>query len=1277
MIQLIASCPSSCVVCSEDITLCQGLTYLLAAPASTKALIVTDGSITSVEGFNLSFLFNATLLRLSSNGIATIRDDAFLGLRTLKTLLLDQNQISSSSITYSTFHELQTVQVLVLSNNVLNSIHGTWFRNMKDLIRLQLNGNQLTSITRDSFEMANLGNLRTLDLSNNFISSIEKKAFQGLTQLVEINLSRNRLALIPDTFSPLTQLSLLSLDQNWWNCTCKLYDLASFLRNYMNSSSRTLRNADNMSCRASENPTVINLLDLTEVNCKSALKHPPGNLKNKRKKYGRDIALVAVFSFLGGVGLTCLVLVLLNRKLQHSKANELSSENCCCRTLDESQCGHEPRNYLTKGYCNCHLTRENEIKVMSMLGSGREMPLLQENSHQETVKAESKCTGPKMPLRSIQKENEPVKNDHFLCLNCRLLQSYPQESSGNMAVPNEADVLHQKHFHRRVRSPENFGQWEEDSQTAGLEDHSKFSPGIRSDIFCGRCARPACVMAKGRLRKQLANESRRSLSKREDDDCVKSYRQRQFISALSSAPNTPEESKEHCVQATSESQRVQQDDQCGSLERRKNISPPLDNFLICKYIDSDKYQDYSTEKKHNHSKNLKLEKEQSAMKSKQTRDCRMSDDEMPLSPSVKRTYQPKSVSFYVPDLETVKRVDVTTSGLSEVRSPKNRRLHECIQGNLSSALAKRLLGDSEAKSRVKKTSPTIAGPEEKGETELISKCKIKAKRQDSLTVKLNLHPFRKVRVHPEERLPEENTEPHPCCQPKNTLTELQQTMPQASKKETVRRTRKTKSEFSVIAQETLEGSSEVINSRPVEEKEPEQNGNKAVTCKSCPSKRITEDLTPTKHLQTPGCTSSCPSYLIDGTSKMTISILAPTSENSQSISQNTANYIPISMNSKELKEHATETPVLALHRDSLMTEVQGQDHNPPPAIFIQRENNESISPKNEDHLQLQQITESTAQSMNLDQLENQKQRRQDENQTMKDGLEDYERAGEFEAVEGNLDSTQPRSFDKIPFSLSNAHRHSEEVNTDQTKSPVHLSDSLFNSQANEHLATKEGLEMPDGLRITEGIEDYGTKTQQEREDEKTESNRELTKMFIPDLTDNSVNVKEEETQTGDEWENNKFKTFPKSLVKVTIISNTSSVPSSPETENTHLDGNINLETNTNVHVDNESDLQEALNHQLDEGSSKHKEGKMPLEIHKDPSLLRELKDTNYEEQTEMPLIPCSTNKAEISVPKSAGSPSCADYDKELPLQVEQSKENVLVNSYPSLAFFVDKKPYSI
>ncbi|XP_061486115.1 leucine-rich repeat-containing protein 53 [Rhineura floridana] len=1240
MIQLIASCPSSCVVCSEDITLCQGLTYILAVPASTKALIVTDGNITSVEGFNLSFLFNATLLRLSTNGIITIRDDAFLGLRTLKTLLLDQNQISSSSITYSTFHEVQKLQVLVLSNNVLSSIHGTWFKNMKDLIRLHLNGNQIISITGKSFEMANLGNLRILDLSNNFISSIEKRAFHGLTQLMEINLSRNRLAVIPDTFSSLTQLSLLSLDQNWWNCTCKLYDLASFLRKYVNSTSRMLTNADNMSCRASENPSVINLLELTEVNCKSALKRPPDILKNRRSNYGRDVTLVAVFSFLGGVGLTCLVLALFNRKFQHGKANERSSGNCCCRTLDESQCGHEARNYLTKGYCNCHLTWENEIKVMSMLGSGREMPLLTENSHQESVKAEPKCTGLKMPLRSIQKENEQMKNDNFLCLNCRLLQSYPQESSGNTAGPNEADVLHQKHFRRRVRSPENFGQWEEDTRS---EDHPKLNQGIRSDTFCRRCSRAVCALAKERLGKQSANELCQSLSKiEEDNNCLKGYRPKQRH--LITASDTPEESKEYCGRTALESYRSQQS---GSLERSKNISPQLDNFLTCKYIDYDKYHDVPTEKKQDPSKNVKLDEEQSEVKSKRADSCCMSDEEVPLSPAIKRLYQPKNVSFYVPDLATVKRMDVT-NGLSEVRTLENKRQHKCIQGNPSPALVRRLHSDPEAKTEERKPSPTSVGPGGK-ENEYIQKHKIKTKRQDYLTVKLNLQPFRKARIHPEEHLHKENKEECPCCQ----HTKL----PHASKK---KEKRKRKSENSVGAQEISECNKNIICSRAVVGKVCEENGTDTViSCSSRGISAMTDSTSSAKHLQTPTCTKGKPLFSPNGTSRMTVSVLSP--DHSSGLSQSTANYIPLSVNSKELNEDAIETAVLAFHQNSLKTATKEKDHSLSPAVFIQRESFDLLNPSNEDNLQLQQITENVMQNMDLEQVQNQQLKQQDENLTMKDCLEGCERAVELESAQRHLVTVQSHSFNEI---LPCRHQSPTENDTNRPKSPAHFSSALSHSQANGCITIKQ-LQKPDRAN---DMEEYGIKT---------ESNSELAKMFIPDTQMDSAGLNEEGAQTGGEWENNECKTFHKNIVKVTIISSTSSVPSSPETGNTHLESNINLETNNNVHMDNESNLQEAPNNQLDEGSNEHKEGKMPPATHQAPSLLAKFKDVNYEEQTVMSSLRDNTNKAEISVFKPTLSPTSADYDKELPSQAEQSKVNISNNSYPSLVLFRDKKPFSI
>uniref|UniRef100_A0A8C4VV64 Uncharacterized protein n=1 Tax=Gopherus evgoodei TaxID=1825980 RepID=A0A8C4VV64_9SAUR len=482
--------------------------WVESAPVTTKALIVIDGNITSVESFNLSLLFNVTLLRLSSNRITDIKENAFNGLRDLRTLLLDQNQISSSSISDNSFSELRKLQVLVLSNNALRNIYGTWFKNMKDLMRLQLNGNQITNLTDSSFGTACLHRLRSLDLSNNFISYIEKNAFQHLPQLKEMDLSRNRLTLIPDTFSHLPQLILLSLDQNQWNCTCKLCDLAFFLRSYVNSSTRLLKNANDINCRASKNPAVHNVLELTEANCNSDPQNFTVVLKNKKiNSYWRDVILVALFCFVGAVGLTCLVLALLNWKLQQGKANEHTSENCCCRTLDESQCGHEPRNYLTEGACNCHLTQENEIKATSIVGSGREMPLLQENRHRATVKADALSIGLDAPLRSIQRANEYKKSGSFLCLKCRMVESCPQEPCETMSITNEAGSL-TKDFHRSITKPiPNMHLISVIKLLHVLNSNIYYSADIRQDTFTRRCATPTPALAKERLEKHLTNES--------------------------------------------------------------------------------------------------------------------------------------------------------------------------------------------------------------------------------------------------------------------------------------------------------------------------------------------------------------------------------------------------------------------------------------------------------------------------------------------------------------------------------------------------------------------------------------------------------------------------------------------------------------------------------------------------------------------------------------------------------------------------------------------------
>ncbi|MBW03534.1 Leucine-rich repeat-containing protein 53, partial [Eschrichtius robustus] len=196
MLQLVAACPASCVVCAKDVTLCHQITYI-------------------VESTNLSLLFNLALLSLSRNGIEDVREDALHTLSKLRMSLLEHNQTSSSSLTDHSFSKLHSLQVLALSNNALRALQGSWFRNTRGLTRLQLDGNQVTKLTDSSLGGTDLHSLRHLDLSNNCISYIGKDAFRPLPRLQEV--------VLPDVFTPLKQLILLSLDKNQWSCTCDLY----------------------------------------------------------------------------------------------------------------------------------------------------------------------------------------------------------------------------------------------------------------------------------------------------------------------------------------------------------------------------------------------------------------------------------------------------------------------------------------------------------------------------------------------------------------------------------------------------------------------------------------------------------------------------------------------------------------------------------------------------------------------------------------------------------------------------------------------------------------------------------------------------------------------------------------------------------------------------------------------------------------------------------------------------------------------------------------------
>uniref|UniRef100_A0A4W3HYP3 LRRCT domain-containing protein n=1 Tax=Callorhinchus milii TaxID=7868 RepID=A0A4W3HYP3_CALMI len=129
---------------------------------------------------------------------------------------------------------------------------------------------------------------------------------QGLTYILalrsleHLDLSRNRISVMPDSFSHLSKLSVLNLDLNHWNCTCELKELSLFLRNFIKSPDRTLINAKDLVCEATESSAIQTLFQLTDANCVPSSENITIILKNEfYRQYVRDIALAAVFCFAG------------------------------------------------------------------------------------------------------------------------------------------------------------------------------------------------------------------------------------------------------------------------------------------------------------------------------------------------------------------------------------------------------------------------------------------------------------------------------------------------------------------------------------------------------------------------------------------------------------------------------------------------------------------------------------------------------------------------------------------------------------------------------------------------------------------------------------------------------------------------------------------------------------------------------------------------------------------------------------------------------------------
>ncbi|XP_074076377.1 leucine-rich repeat-containing protein 53 [Macrotis lagotis] len=695
------------------------------APEGTRALLVTSGSILAVQAANLSFLLDVAMLTLGRNYLLVIQDSALQGLPRWwipGASLLEHNRISSPAIPEATCQSLWELQVLTLE-----SIQGTWFRNTKALWWLLLDGHQLQTLMDGTCCRVD----HSLDFSNHLIGSLGEGALGVLPGLWGVDLVH-----VPSVFDPPTGIFCQGLGKDEWHCPRALQPLAPRLRSSTANSS-VLRGSRGQAPKF-QGPTVVAaaavvaayaMLPQAEADCE--YKAPNLTLVFKDKESspsGREVAQVTILCLAGAVGLTCLILAILNWRLHRGKGKP-PSDNLCCRTLRGSPCAHEPRNDFMP-HCTCCVSQENETKIMSMVGSRKEVPArLERISESMDLKAS---------FRNLpQGKGCGPDNGSFLCFNCRLQQPGLPENSRNTVVIHEASPM-TSHFQRRggkLRHSE-----PAEIQKQPFKWSSRRTMDISSGILNGRGSMPTSALARENFETHLTNELWQPPMEA-GDDVFQPHQQRHFITSSSTNAPRSKHARGH-RQVRSQGSHCPGPHRWLGQSRLKELPP--DKSLICKYIPYDQLQDSPNERKLNYRTHLKSQRDQTQANSA-SKEFLSSGDNTGLSSLVQKARVRKRVSFHLPNLEEENGLALLLPDSREAGPLWTQQ--QSPQDHIASHQSEKL-NKMQEKTKGANCSSDVQIPENEWTKASYPKRKVKGQ---NLNIKLNLHPFRKLRIHPEKQ----------------------------------------------------------------------------------------------------------------------------------------------------------------------------------------------------------------------------------------------------------------------------------------------------------------------------------------------------------------------------------------------------------------------------------------------------------------------------------------------------------------------------------------------